>query len=254
MNSNSASYHTCVYSGTKTANAVLTSLNLVVGSGDTVSNNQYFPNQDVELLELLAYGTALGAVRVSTPALRSVAPLDVHPFIVGATIPTNANIADMVSNPPIMFASEQIDIQTSESAGGTPVHRAIACLGVRPRVRSRGQRYRIIGTSATTLTANAWTTCPLTYNANLPHGVYEIQGITPISATGVAARLIVPGEYYRPGAPVLPDIGFRLPWPFYEGTLGNLGRFDTRAYPQIEWLATAADTAQTVFFDLCKIA
>ena len=254
MQSNSASYHTCVYSATKTANAVLTSLNLVVGSGDTVSNGQYFPNQDMQLLGLLAYGTALGAVRVSTPALRSVAPLDVHPFVIAAAIPTNANYADMRDNPPIMYASEQIDIQTSESAGGTPVHRAVVNLGVRPPTRSRGQRYRIIGTSATTVTAGAWTTCPLTYNANLPHGVYEIQGITPISATGIAARLIVPGEYYRPGAVCLASLGDRLPWPFYDDGFGNLGRFDTRAYPQIEWLSVAADTAQTVYFDLCKIA
>lgn len=254
MQSSSASYHTCVYAATKTANAVLTSLSLVVGSGDTVSNGQYFPNQDMQLLGLLAYGNDLAAVRVSTPALRSVAPLDVHPFVVGASVPSNANYADMRSNPPTMFASEQIDVQTSEGAGGAPVHRAIINLGVRSMSRSRGQRYRIIGTSATNLTPNAWTTCPLTYNANLPHGVYEIQGITPISATGIAARLIVPGEYYRPGAVCLNSIGNRLPWPFYDDGFGNLGRFDTRAYPQIEWLASAADASQTVYFDLCKIA
>jgi len=253
MQSSVASYHTCVYSAQKTANAVLTSLDLIVGSGDTVSNKQYFPNQDMELRQLLAFGTALGAVRVSTPKLRSVAPLDVYPFVVGSAIPTNANIADMSRNPVQLFATEPIDVQTSESAGGTPTHWAILNLGVRQPRRSAGPRYRIIGTASVAVPANAWTTCPLTYNVNLPHGVYEIQSITPISANGVAARLIVPGEYYRPGAPCLNSVGDRLPWPFYDSNLGNLGHFDTRAYPQIEWLSRAADTSQTVYMDLCKI-
>lgn len=254
MQSNSASYHTCVYAATKAASASYTSLNLVVGSGDTVQDNKYFPNQDMELLTVFGYGTDLSAVRISTPRLRGVAPLDIHPFVVGSAIPTNANICSMITNPPLMFASENIDVQTSNGGTGTPVHRVILNLGVRPRTRAKGQKYRIIATSGATLTPNQWTTTPLTYNANLPHGVYEIQNITPISATGIAARLIVPGEYYRPGSSCLASLGDRLPWPYYEESLGNLGRFDTRAYPQAEFLASGADTSQTIIMDLCKIA
>src|SRR5438552_8863087 len=54
-------------------------------------------------------------------------------------------------------------------------------------------------TSSTTLTANAWTACSLTFDNQLPVGDYVVVGMEAFSATGVLARVAVSGSGWRMG-------------------------------------------------------
>lgn len=247
-------FHLAVYRSSVAAATNNASLAIVAGSGDTVANNQYFPTQDMDLLGAIAWGHAdLTAARISTPSLRQVAPLQIRPIIQAATIPTNANFGDFWGNPPLMKASENIDVQASNINAGAQTMAAALFLGVRGYRKATGPRYRTRAVGTTTLVANTWTPVVLTFDDNLPSGQYEIQGLEVITATGYAARIITAGNYWRPGVPVYSSLGNRLPAALLDQEYGSFGQFNTLAYPMLEILATAGDTAQTAYFDLVRI-
>jgi len=113
-------------------------------------------------------------------------------------------------------------------------------------------------TSATTLVADAWTTCVLTLDKELSAGNYALVGFLPISATGIGARAILTGQNYRPGVPVLVgndqtgrdfDMTTMKQVQFY-----NMGTFDSRSIPQIQFFASAADAAEYVILYLVKVS
>jgi hypothetical protein len=117
-----------------------------------------------------------------------------------------------------------------------------------------GNVYTIRGTGVATLGATAWTNInPITWQNTLPNGLYAVVGGAFQSATCLAGRVIFENTPYRPGA-----VGQQLitDWTndiFRNGGLGVWGQFHNYAMPQVEFLASAADTAQTVFLDLVKI-
>lgn len=115
-------------------------------------------------------------------------------------------------------------------------------------------------TSSTTLTAHAWTACSLTAEQNIAPGTYAIGGMRVLSASAIAARIIIPGYGYRPGC-----IGMSVPQTaeidgagqqgkvFRNGALGVWGAFDSTALPIVEVLANAADSSEAFILDIKKV-
>lgn len=247
-------YHTCLYTGTVAASDALTSLSVSTDGGDIVSNGQYFPNRDLDLLGVYAASAGITRSIVNTPTLRSVAGLQVRPVRVGALPGTNTNFSDLTRNPVVMKNQENIDMQAAKAGAGTEAGWAVLFLGNGRYNMASGPRYKLRGTGTTTLTANAWSNVAVTWDFNIQQGWYEIQGIEVVSATAIAARLVVPNYYYRPGVTGLATVGERLPSMFYDGRFGPAGRFNTVALPGLSVWATSADTAQTIWLDLVKVA
>jgi len=247
-------FHLAVYRESVAAGATNQSIDILAGSGDTVSNNQYFPVQNMDLLGVFGFGTNMSGIRISTPEIRTIAPLQIRPLVQGSTVPTNANFCDFWGNPPLMRMSENIDVQCSSADAGAQNYTVMLFLGVGNYRKASGPPRRVRATGTTALTANVWTPVVLTFDDNLPQGQYEIQGMEVITATGYAARVITAGNYWRPGVPVYSSLGNRLPAALLDKQYGSYGTFSTLALPQIEVLATAADAAQTVFFDLVKMS
>ncbi len=117
-------------------------------------------------------------------------------------------------------------------------------------------------TSATTLTAAGWTACPITLDNQLDVGTYAIVGMAAQSATGIAARVIIGNA--RMGCPMNVDtllnqrsnvfrdgrFGRRGVYNYFE----SWGQFVSTALPQVEVFAVSADTAETFYLDLLRVA
>lgn len=115
--------------------------------------------------------------------------------------------------------------------------------------------YSVRFTSATALVAGAWTDCILAIDDELPVGVYSVVGMRAFSATCLAARLNFIGtdQSWRPGVMgfangLQNDLGL-----FRKGYMGEFGKFATTSLPHAEFLANAADAAETVLLDVVKV-
>lgn len=113
-------------------------------------------------------------------------------------------------------------------------------------------------TSTQTLVANTWTTCTLTLEKELASGLYQLVGFRPSSATAIAARALITGQNYRPGVPAIVGVD-AVARDFDPGVLDKfnwfaMGEFDSRQIPQIQFLASAADTAESVILYVIKTA
>ncbi|MEM4761497.1 MAG: hypothetical protein QW230_00785 [Thermofilum sp.] len=160
----------------------------------------------------------------------------------------------------LLSETEEISFLAAQNASTPPsaVYGVVTLSVPEPPPPPEGDLYLLKCTGSTTLTANQWTTVTLTPEYQLPVGTYAVIGFLPISASGIAARLIIPGQVWRPGMPVLqgddntarafdPERLDKL-WTF------EMGRFPHFAIPQVQFLAASADTSQIVYFWLVKTA
>lgn len=99
----------------------------------------------------------------------------------------------------------------------------------------------------TTVVADAWSNCALTWPALETDKSFQIVGIAPASATGEFARLLHAGGGERPGA-VAADVGdFKgIQW-------GDFGTFLGGNEPNAEYLCSAADTVQALTVAVVEI-
>jgi len=118
----------------------------------------------------------------------------------------------------------------------------------------QGPRYTIRGVGSTTLTAGAWSqVSSITWDSTLTQGKYALVGLKGVSATGLALRANVLGQYNRGGVPCFASVGQRHNDFIEGGGLGSFGQFNSFSIPTIEFLATSADTAQTIFLEVVKV-
>jgi hypothetical protein len=260
-------FRTIAYSATQ--GGAVTSLTAVTALADDsmtkIDSTHYkVPSQNL-LIGLYAHGSALTRYQIKTPSLAGNQRVPVEVDEVDQTAATTATTAfppfqDYEADPVPLIAGEGIeaDIICSGAAQTT----VVVWLGdssvsyvtgpVLPGVRA---------TSAQTLVANTWTNCTLTFDNQLPAGAYAVVGMEAFSATGQAARLAFPELGPRPGviAGTQPSVRgqfFRTGNFRSESKTGNVswGSFVQDSPPSVDFLAGAADTSETVIFDLVKIA
>jgi len=219
-------------------------------NGDNILVPEFAPN----LGYVFASGSDITQAQISAPSLREGLLLDVSPLNDGSDEPLNPPAIDSRLPAGIrLVPSEGLRALAAEDAAGADYAYIVAMLFDKIDAVPPGEVMTIRATSATTLTANAWSLCTLTLSQQLEAGRYAIIGMRCEGATAIAARLVIPGSGFRPGciavdaAADLGDIMFR------KGGLGNWGSFEHTFVPQVEVLATAADTAQTIHLDLVKL-
>jgi hypothetical protein len=232
--------------------AVNESLSLIVGSSDNVANNRYFPPENGDIIWGFAFGTNLSNPRITTPTMLQVGPHSIWPYsAVNPQVPPFA-FDDFNGYPCPIKAQETVNVQVSNlDAGAIEV---FVVLGIRYRndPKPTGPRRRVRFTAAITAAANLWTAGAITMDSDLPVGKYTIVGLSVLSATGVAARLTVPNEFYHPGVPMGLANGFRYAGNMDQYGWGGFGSFQQNVLPTLEVLCQAADTAQTGWLDLVK--
>lgn len=154
--------------------------------------------------------------------------------------------------PIILVPGEEIEFQVAEDAVGASQVDGLICLGPDALPAMPDGDIRIVrATAATALVARTWTSVVLTLDSSLEAGTYVLVGFLAISATVIAARPIITGQQPRPGLPGLAGteaaaVDFdrtyfdRLMW-------WNMGAFTHITVPAFQFLAAAADAAETVY-------
>lgn len=151
-----------------------------------------------------------------------------------------------------LVAGEEIEFDTAEDGVGATQMDGFVALGPAALPPMPDGDIRIVrATGTTTLTARAWSSVVLTLDSSLEAGNYALVGFIAMSATAVAARAIITAQNNRPGMPALQPN--ELAGVDFEAALLNqlmyydMGRFTHITVPAMQFFATAADVAETVY-------
>lgn len=241
--------------------ASLVEIDNIVDDVLTRASNERFlvPEEFNHLLWAAVLGPNVTRAKIESPSLgvRRMST-EIVPRRRGSTTFDLNKLEIFVPPTPIkLIESEEIAVHASEdAAGASPVYGLVA-LGPATQTALPAGDLRIIrATSATVLTPNKWTTITVTPELSLEPGTYELIGFLPVSATAIAARAIITGQHWRPGMPALAGSeaavvdhqALNIERLHFE----PMGEFTHINPPQFQFLASAADTSQTVFLYVIK--
>ena len=199
-----------------------------------------------------------GLMRVETPSLRGinrivVAPLN-HLADSDAEPSDPIAVLDLSKNPRQLDTDEIMQTVIDSDTSAAAFQWCIVGFSDGVASKPSGQVITVRATSTTTVTARAWTSCPLTFADRLEVGNYQVVGGRFVGATAVAGRLIFKPGTWRPGA-IGMDSQVTLDYPIFRmGGLGVWGEFHSTTPPDAEFLCDAADSAQTVDLDLIRVS
>lgn len=199
---------------------------------------------------------------------------ELAPNNVGTAIASPAKVWDFSRNPKAFRPTEEFKMFASQTSAGAEVEAVFfnVCDGPPaplptvangPTLNGVGQFFVAHGTAATTLVANAWTSVIPVLDQALPAGRYALVGARVMSAHALAFRIKPTVQpLWRPGGAAVQTAGqFDPPGQRYVNPLtgqithwGTWVTFYQNTVPQVDIFATAADTAEDIFFDLVKIS
>jgi len=192
--------------------------------------------------------------QVDSPSLRVQTLIDVEPADLVDEPASPPAFHDLMGSPIPLKTGETIRALMAEDAAGASRVSALLWFSDGPIAPVTGKIQTLRATGSTTLTANAWTACPLTFSQTLPKGTFQVVGARFSSAGARAGRLIQPGYDWRPGCPGVDADGDLQPDRFRYGQAGVWCQFDSDNPPQAEFFSASADTSEVVHLDLIQIA
>jgi hypothetical protein len=220
------------------------------------------------LVGAYAYGANFLLAQITTPSLKANrVPVEWGEMDTTATQPINTVGAippfQYFGDTPVALSAGE-GLEVDYTGGGTAVGTVGVWLsdGAPDQKVSGPLLHGVRTTSSTTLVANTWTACQLSFDNQLPVGDYAIVGMEAFSATAVLARVAIAGSGWRMGViggPITVSTRDRI---FRDGRFANTqpgtyeswGAFRSTSPPQVEYFAGAADSSEVVYFDLVKIA
>lgn len=233
----------------------------IAGVGDVIdSGAHHILQKDAHLLGVSSFGISSSRVRIDAPSLNQMGGrLDIWPFERAAIPSEFNNTCLMLARPPLLRAGEPISVLHSGNGvtGTNENWTTVLFFGDKNYQLPTGPILNVQCTGTTTLVANAWTNVPLTLSFNLPYGRYSIIGAEFFSTNGQAFRFRLPDGGPIGGGGIMSNnnLGLVPQMTWWEGLLGPMGEFWAGiAPPSVEILANAADTAETGFLRLVKIA
>lgn len=245
-------FHLVAYSSS-IATGVQTDLVAVPDSILPINNGHIVPQQPTDIIFAAAMATNLQRAFIQSPLLGVIT----NPFIRGimaGLVPTSpAQIAPYLPGGLTIRQLEELQVQALQNAAGAQRVTALLGLSYQPNLPAVGDIYTLRGTSTGAAVANAWTAIAMTWANALPQGVYAVVGMQHQAANGQGARLILPAQVLRPGCmsqAALADIAHPY---FFKGFMGEWGRFNNYALPNVEVLCNAADAAHEVYLDIIKV-
>lgn len=246
-------HHTSANYGT-VAQTTEIDLPAITDSFFTIQNNHFLPQRTMAILYAAAMGTLLTRCRISTPTLNVIT----SPFIRDISPALNASDPQIFCNysmdPLQVNPLEEVVVFQADSAVTSESNAAILGWQIQASPQPAGTVFTIRGTATGTLVAGVWSNVgAITWQNQLPTGIYAVVGAVFQSATGIAGRLILENIPYRPGGLAVITITRRTDPLFRLGNLGTWGTFHNYAMPLVEMLASAGDTTEEIYLDLVKI-
>tara|TARA_Y100000310_G_C20463890_1_gene706675 strand:- start:40 stop:807 length:768 start_codon:yes stop_codon:yes gene_type:complete len=204
----------------------------------------------------LASGGA-GLMRLASPSLRDMNRLTISPLngLGDADVEPSdpPAVMDFRLNPRLLDVDEILQVTIDQDSTAAAFQWLLLMLADGQPTKVSGEIIKVRATSATTVTARAWSTTILTFTDTLPTGRYQVVGLRAVGATMIAARFVFKPGTWRPGC-IAADIQTTIDHPmFRNGELGVWGEFESVTPPDIEVLCDVADTAQTYDLDLIKV-
>jgi len=252
--------HLVAFDASDAANAALTQLNAVASEFDGVQNNGIVigfgpsvPSPLNLIIGATAYSAHLQRAQFRAPSLMSPDyPLITPVCVARPTSAIHQIWADWRNGPLVVKVGESLLAYEQHITSTERVY--IAALLADKVPTPIAAPFRTVQlTGSTTLVADTWSNCLMTFTDQLPFGNYDVVGARVEGATPVFFRLAVPGLGYRPGGPCLidavsDDVGVERLFRF--GNYGTWFTFNSMQQMTLELLATAADTAQTLYLDI----
>lgn len=220
-----------------------------------IQNSHFVPSVATAIIMAYCSSVNLTLARLISPKFRQITTPYIRPTGAALLPISRPPIMDLRNNPLIANAFEELQLNATQTGAGAEVVTALGWLqkGIRSPA-PQGDIFTMRGTGTTTVTAGAWSLCPITWADSLPNGNYAVVGMSFVSTTGQAARLILNNQMDRPGCIGLATDGLIPPYQCLMGGLGTWGTFQSNVMPQVEVLCNATDTAQEVFIDIVRIA
>jgi hypothetical protein len=207
-----------------------------------------------------------GAENVTAPLMRLVAPSltarwrhQLSPLNVAtaaAVLPMSpARLVDLRDDPLVLVPSEQLTFELLSNPAAVQIQWGLVWFADAKPAPVSASVSTARATVANALVAGSWTLNTLTFDEQLPRGRYQIVGFRPMSTTLLAARLVIPGGAWRPGALGAANVSDFSSDIFRAGNLGVWGEFEDVDNLQVESLAAAADAAavQHYLVDLVQL-
>ncbi len=185
-------------------------------------------------------------------ALQRIAPTQGN--AAAASLPGDPQkVIDLRDTPLKMVVGEQMQAEILSDPAAVQIQWLLAWLADGPIAPILGDEFTIRADGTTALVAQTWTLVPIVFAENLPRGRYRIVGFRAQSTNLVAARLVIIGSTWRPGALGCNTDRHLEHLMFRHGELGSWGEFEDTDLVQVECLATAADAAEIFYLDLIQV-
>lgn len=229
--------------------AALTDQHITI-NGDNIRVPSFAPN----LFGYYALGAGTTQAQISSPSLRTRTLIDISPLDATAEPEEPSAIHLFPERMIALTPGENLTFLAAEDTAGADRSTGLIWISDQIDALPSGEIETIRATATATLVANTWTVATLTLSQQLRAGRYAIVGMRA-EATGLqAARFVIPGSAFRPGCIGYDAVNDTENSMFRRGKLGNWGEFEHTFVPQVEFLSVSADTTETVWLDIIKVA
>lgn len=249
-------FHLAAFKATVAAAASYADLSLANDQHFTMSaSGKAIMPYSARLKAMYALGATLSAGRLYAPSLRDIVYPELHPIDLVAAVPDLPAI--IIPEPgfePRVVAGEEVNFQTSNSAGGaTDAQAAFGWFESRPESAPPGVVHTLRLSATITTSAYAWVSGTMTPSDTLPSGKYAVVGMHCFGTGMLAARLVPTEGGPRPGVLAQATVGLD-PWPWFRyGRMGKFLEFYNTSLPNLEVFNSGANSAQTVFLDIVRL-
>lgn len=248
-------HHLAAWSQSVDLAGVLTALNAVQDPALTTSGADIrVPMQLPVILGQAALigNTTASRAQISSPSLRAMVNLDIEPIINALVFGSLPEQLLHLDSPIPVQANESLNFFAQATGGAATQNYGLIWLGDGPQQPVKGSIYSVRATATVALAASTWVNGNLTFSQTLPAGSYQVVGMRARGTNLVAARLVFPGNAWRPGVAAVNAIGNVDPYQFRFGSMGVFGQFDNTTPPTVDCLGVT-DAAQTFDFDIIRV-
>lgn len=245
-------FHLVGYSGSVATGSALLKLPALTDLFSNIQNNNLVVDSKVnQLMAAFAYGPNCSRAQLQEPVLQVPGYPDIRR--IGQSVPTDAikpAVEELLDSPFGLKPTEQLSFYTINAGGSAEQEYGLVWLADQVPQPTKGKIFTLKLTGSTTLTANAWSSVPLSFEDNLPAGNYALVGARAESAGCIAFRMGAAGFAYRPGG-----IGSQavksVEWPLQRfGGLGTWFTFANTVQLVADFLSSSGDTSEIVYVDL----